>query len=124
MTFIGKHHSVESRLKMSIAHRGKKGISLSAKTRAKTSAALQRAQKGHKGNRLGIFKPNASAAAGRIRARVKFPCPEGYEHHHIDGNPMNNEPSNIAICTRREHMETDGRMESLRQGKIQKRNSQ
>ena len=33
--------------------------------------------------------------------------------HHIDGNPMNNDPSNIEFLTRRQHMIKDGRLEQF-----------
>lgn len=35
------------------------------------------------------------------------------ERHHKDGNPANNEPSNIWILCRRCHMEVDGRADAL-----------
>ena len=40
-------------------------------------------------------------------------CPPGHEIHHIDGNPWNNERSNIAFLTRKQHMELDGRLKKL-----------
>ena len=48
--------------------------------------------------------------SGRAQAERMFPCPKGYERHHIDGNPLNNDPSNIQIVKRKEHMSTDGRL--------------
>jgi hypothetical protein len=49
--------------------------------------------------------------SGNLRASRHIPCPKGYERHHIDGNPLNNDLSNIAIVTRKEHMILDGRYE-------------
>jgi len=46
---------------------------------------------------------NVSPDGGRLRAWNMYPCPEGKERHHIDGNPKNNEPSNIAFLTPAEH---------------------
>ena len=49
--------------------------------------------------------------SGRAQAERKFPCPKGYERHHIDGNPLNNDPSNIQITKRKDHMIVDGRID-------------
>ena len=51
--------------------------------------------------------------AGRTRAEVMFSCPKGKERHHIDGNPLNNNPENVEFLTRKEHMKKDGRLERL-----------
>ena len=51
---------------------------------------------------------------GYDRANRWFDVPEGYERHHKDGDPTNNERSNVEFLTRREHMEKDGRLEKLR----------
>jgi len=53
-------------------------------------------------------------ANGNQRARRMYPCPAGKERHHIDGNPLNNLPENIAFVTRKEHQLLDGRLEKLR----------
>lgn len=50
---------------------------------------------------------------GNLRARRWFPKVEGKEIHHIDGNPLNNDPSNIFYAERRQHMELDGRLDAL-----------
>jgi hypothetical protein len=57
----------------------------------------------------------ASVHAARMRAErlYKSECPEGCEIHHIDGNPHNNDRTNIKFSTRKKHMELDGRMEKL-----------
>ena len=47
------------------------------------------------------------------RFSTYIPVPEGYERHHIDGNPHNNDPSNIAIVTRKEHMFLDKRLDKI-----------
>ena len=55
------------------------------------------------------YKGN-SARAGRKRAQKLYPAPKGFDHHHIDGNPLNNASENILITTRKHHMEVDGRL--------------
>lgn len=50
---------------------------------------------------------------GRKEARRLYPAPEGYERHHVDGDTNNNEPENVKIVTRRQHMVDDGRMDAL-----------
>ena len=57
----------------------------------------------------------ASKSAGYVRARKLYPAPEGYEHHHLDGNPLNNSKENILITNRKKHMEVDGRLEKLKE---------
>lgn len=52
----------------------------------------------------------ATKSAGYSRAHRKFRAPKGKECHHKDGNPLNNDPSNIEIATRKEHMILDGRL--------------
>ena len=42
-----------------------------------------------------------------------IPVPNGYERHHIDGNPYNNDPKNILVVQRKEHMINDGRLAKL-----------
>ena len=54
--------------------------------------------------------------SGRARARKLYYAPKGHHRHHIDGNPLNNDPENIMIVTPRKHMVEDGRMELLRRG--------
>lgn len=79
-----------------------------------------------KGTRIGEKHPlwkgdAASLAAGRMRAGRMYrnvgPCTrcgaEKGERHHIDSNPLNNEPDNIAILCRRCHQAVDGRREGL-----------
>jgi len=69
--------------------------------------------------RLGEKNPNwkgnnVKEMEGRARARRWFNCPKGSEIHHIDGNPLNNDPSNIEFLTRKDHMTTDGRLNELK----------
>lgn len=68
--------------------------------------------------------PSQTEAAGREFARRWFPMPElcqrcgqkpPYDRHHIDGNTLNNDPSNVAFLCRSCHQETDGRKEMLRE---------
>jgi len=66
-----------------------------------------------KGSRNPMWKGyKATHAAGRMRARGEFGVKDGYEIHHLDGDPLNNDPSNIVYLTRREHMLLDGRMKN------------
>jgi hypothetical protein len=64
----------------------------------------------------------ASQESGRCRCNRLYrdigPCilcgnPKS-ERHHIDGNTLNNDPSNIMICCRKCHMQQDGRSKWLR----------
>jgi hypothetical protein len=41
--------------------------------------------------------------AGRKRAMRRFPCPKGFDRHHVDGNPLNNNPNNIQILVHEKH---------------------
>ena len=65
---------------------------------------------------------NPSNSTGWSRARAARPlqtceypdCESfGMDRHHIDGNPLNNDLSNISVYCRRHHMTVDGRLESL-----------
>jgi hypothetical protein len=55
---------------------------------------------------------NVLLESARKRARRIFQCPKGYQRHHVDGNPLNNDPSNIKIVTPKEHVATDKRWEN------------
>ena len=71
--------------------------------------------------KLGSLNPSwkgdeAGVKAGYRRAEKMYFVPNGYERHHIDGNPLNNDPSNILILTRQRHQILDGRMELLKKG--------
>ena len=64
---------------------------------------------------------NALPESGRDRANRLFSCPKGFQRHHIDGNPLNNDPSNIKIVTPKEHLTIDGRINNLnRKGRPKK----
>ena len=54
---------------------------------------------------------NVSAKVSRQRARRKYKPPKGIDIHHIDGNPLNNEPSNLKMVTRKKHFGIDRRWE-------------
>lgn len=63
------------------------------------------------------WKPDTtSEGTGRIRAYRWYPeqpceiCGGLGEHHHRDGNTLNNEPFNIRFLCRKHHMEIDGRL--------------
>ncbi len=69
-------------------------------------------------------KPRSSTRprTGRQYAREHFPlaavcerCQNApaVDRHHINGNPLNNEPGNIASLCRRCHMEVDGRIRTV-----------
>ena len=45
--------------------------------------------------------------------RIGVGCSKRLERHHIDGNPLNNEPENIDILCTRHHQEIDGRRAKL-----------
>ena len=49
------------------------------------------------------WRGDSVKSAYRI-AKETFDAPKGYVRHHIDGDPHNNEESNIAIITRGEHL--------------------
>lgn len=79
---------------------------LSEKKRAYKLGSLNPSWKGDK----------ATVKAGYRRAEKIYFVPNGYERHHIDRNPLNNDPSNILIVTRRKHQILDGRMGLLKKG--------
>lgn len=66
----------------------------------------------------------AGVKSGRQRARHRYPalgvchcCGEpARDRHHVDGNTLNNEPSNVLPVCRRCHMTIDGRLERLAKG--------
>jgi hypothetical protein len=87
----------------------------SPETRAKMSAV-----------RIGkTYGPRTDGSVdGHGFARRWFPLPDLCERctlvpprdrHHKDGNPRNNDPSNIAFLCRRCHQAVDGRVEILRE---------
>lgn len=64
-----------------------------------------------KGDRNPMWKGDkATEISARQRAIRNIPVPKGYERHHKDNDPYNNDPNNIQITTRRQHMILDGRM--------------
>lgn len=74
----------------------------------------QKLSQSHMGDKNPMWKgESAGSSMGRERARRIMSTPEGFDTHHIDGNPMNNEDSNLKIVTRREHMQKDGRLDKL-----------
>ena len=52
----------------------------------------------------------ASVSAARQRAHRKIGKIKGYDIHHIDGNPYNNDKTNLVYVTRKDHMIVDGRL--------------
>ena len=121
---LGQHISEETKQKIGNALRGrhfpKISQSLLGRKRPSISKLMQR-----EGNHE--WKGDAvSWQAAHFRTRKLYPViPEGYERHHIDGNPRNNSPENIKIVTRQEHMLIDGRLNQERDqyGKFQGINS-
>lgn len=66
-----------------------------------------------------IDNPNSTVkSTGRARAKRLYPCPKGFERHHIDGNEINNDPSNIQILKKKTHMILDGRIKNLELGRL------
>lgn len=57
-----------------------------------------------------VIAKNASQRARTILTDI----PKGYERHHIDGDPYNNDPTNILMVTHKQHMIVDGRIERLK----------
>lgn len=127
----GKHHSEETRRKISEALTGRK---LSEETKRKmslsrqnifgenapmfgkhhTTETIEKMRLSKIGSKNPMWKGNkASKYSAMERARRKYSPPEDCEIHHIDGNPFNNSPSNIKFVTRKQHMIEDGRMEAL-----------
>jgi len=71
-------------------------------------------------SKLGSKNPNwkgdnIKPSAGWARARKILGKIKGLETHHIDGNPLNNDPSNLVHITRKQHMIEDGRLERFRE---------
>lgn len=76
-----------------------------------------------KGNKNPMWKgEKASENAGRARARTLYPektpcikCGAKNSHrHHIDGNPLNNQPSNILRLCNLCHIKHDNRIQHLK----------
>lgn len=77
---------------------------------------------------------STSVVTHRRRARIMYPIASGelcerckqqpaVEHHHVDNNPLNNEPSNVQKLCRKCHREVDGRTaRMLAAGKLAWRN--
>lgn len=94
------------------------GQPLSPETREKMrQAALNRERKPYK-------KRSTKPSAGHDFARRWFQLPElcdrcktvpPVDRHHKDGNPLNNDRSNIAFLCRRCHQMEDGRHKRLKQ---------
>jgi hypothetical protein len=83
-----------------------------------TEKTKQRIRETHIGEQNGMWKGDATATVSSIRERLRrtYPdVPKGYEIHHIDGNYRNNDPTNLMMVTRREHMLLDGRLQKFKQ---------
>ena len=113
--FFGKHHTEETKNKIRLARLGHK---LSEETKAKISLSetgVKNRWYGVKGDKHPAWKGNhAGIQAAHDRARVLYPCPKGKQRHHIDGNPYNNNPENIAFLTQKKHSRIDGRAEKIK----------
>jgi hypothetical protein len=80
------------------------------------SIGIKASRIGLKRNFSGVRNPmwkgdKATVSSARERAIRAISVPEGYERHHIDGNPFNNNRENIQIGTRKQHMIVDGRLD-------------
>jgi DNA-binding transcriptional MerR regulator len=72
-----------------------------------------------------MWKGNAikSPHEGNLRAQRMYPCPKGYERHHIDGNQLNNSPENIMILSESEHQKLHyAKRQILSNGRFAKQN--
>jgi hypothetical protein len=88
-----------------------KANKLGLKSETKWIRASPKIAKRMRGKNNPQWKGNeANETTARARIIRVLEVPEGYERHHIDGNPYNNESSNIEILTRKQHMEKDGRI--------------
>jgi len=87
--FLGRKHTEEAKIKQSITK-------------------LREKNPNWAGN-----NPIHKHDTGNLRAERWFPKVLGKEKHHIDGNALNNDPSNILYVTRKEHMQLDGRLKNL-----------
>ena len=60
---------------------------------------------------------NITLRTGGNRARHLYRCPLlswlNLERHHINGNPKDNRPENIAFLSQKDHMEKDGRVDLI-----------
>lgn len=87
-----KRHSEEAKLKISLSHIGEKNPNWAGD------------------------KPKNPFKTGHNRAKRLFGNIKGLDKHHIDGNPLNNDSSNILWLTRKQHMRLDGRLKNLENG--------
>lgn len=102
----------------------RKGSKLSVEHRISISCGLLRTNKERKGPDNPAWKGDSvQEMAGRRRAQRLFPetgpctrcsAPDS-ERHHVDGNTLNNDPSNIEFLCRKCHMELDGRLVRFRE---------
>lgn len=109
---LGKKRSPETRKRISDAAKARKTNSF--KGRKHTLESINKMRLAKLGDKNPNYKgDNIDPETSRIRLQKKNHLPKGLEHHHVDGNPLNNNPANIITVTRRKHMEVDGRLEKL-----------
>jgi len=77
-----------------------------------SEATKQQISKKLEGNKNRWRGDDACAKSGQRRAKKLFGTIKGLDKHHKDGNPLNNDPSNIEWVTRKGHMVEDGRLDS------------
>lgn len=88
---------------------GRPGVGFTIEHRYKLSQALSGS------NNSQWTGDNGTKLAGHLRARRLFGSISGFVKHHIDGNPLDNNPENIEFLTQREHL--------IRHDRLSKRDS-
>lgn len=89
-------------------------ISNALKGRHLSKLHKQKISQSRMGDKNPMWKgDNANPNSGRERARRIMGFPQGLDVHHVDGNPLNNDPPNLNPVTRKRHMITDGRLDNL-----------
>lgn len=115
---FGRHHSEETKAKLREQKLGNRnpmfGKHLSDKTMRMLKENIGEKNPAWKGD-------NATKHTGRTRAEKLYPCPNGMERHHIDGNPLNNAPENIQFVTKKQHFRLDNHPK--KNGKFTKKES-
>ncbi len=84
---------------------------MKAHSRRHSSESIEKMRISALGSKNPLWKGDeAKEPAIRSRLQRSMPVPKGSDRHHINGNGLNSDLSNILILKRREHMIKDGRM--------------